>query len=143
MDCGASQEFYDLNNQLGITPGTNKPQQFQKPATSAPEFDPLPTYGQRKNRKQRNKGKTNPVRVQINKEAELFPFPNFSSQSQRARSRRKDVDILTNQKRFLTLNERFPREYDLDYEDDEDDLETKLDEDEDYQYNYLQNPLFD
>ena len=150
MDCGASQEFYDLNNQLGITPGTNKPQQFQKPATSAPEFDPLPTYGQRKNRKQRNKGKTNPVRVQINKEAELFPFPNFPSENQRARSRRKDADRLTNQKTFLTLNERFPRRFELDVDDDEDDNQKEDDEDDDYDYdydyqnyNYIENPIFD
>ena len=143
VDCGASQDFYDLNNQLGITPGPNKNQQFQKPATPAPEFGPLPTYGNRKNRKQRNKGKTKPVRVQINKEAELFPFPNFPSENQRARSRRKDVDILTKQKSFLTLNERFPRRFDLDFVDDEDD-NMKEDGDYDYQnYNYIENPIFD
>ena len=147
VDCGASQDFYDLNSQLGISPGSNKNQQFQKqPATSAPEFDPLPTYG-RKNRKQRNKGKTNPVRVQINKEAELFPFPNFPSENQRARSRRKDVEILTNQKTFLTLNERFPRRFDVDFDVDEDDHQ-KDDEDGEYDYdyqnyNYIENPIFD
>ena len=151
MDCGASQDFYDLNNQLGISPsspGNNKNQQFQKPATSAPEFDPLPTYGNRKNRKQRKKGKTNPVRVKINKEAELFPFPNFPSENQRARSRRKDADILTKQKTFLTLNERFPRRFDLDFDVDEDDHQKDDDEDGSYDYdyqnyNYIENPIFD
>lgn len=151
MDCGASQEYYDLNSQLGITsPGSDKNQQFQKPATPAPEFEPLPTYGRRKNRKERNKGKTNPVRVQINKEAELFPFPNFPSENQRARSRRKDgdVDILTKQKTFLTLNERFPRRFDFDFDVDEDDNQKEDDKDDefdyDYQnYNYIENPIFD
>ena len=81
------------------------------------------------------------MRVQINKEAELFPFPNFPSENQRARNRRKD--ILTKQKSFLTLNERFPRRFDLDFVDDEDD-NMKEDGDYDYQnYNYIENPIFD
>ena len=149
VDCGASQEYYDLNNQLGTSPspGNNKNQQFQKPATSAPEFDPLPTYG-RKNRKQRKKGKTNPVRVTINKEAELFPFPNFPSENQRARSRRKDVEILRNPKTFLTLNERFPRRFDVDFDVDDDDHQKENNEDGEYDYdyqnyNYIENPIFD
>ena len=141
MDCGASQDFYDLNNQLFRPPPSS--QQFPQPVTPAPELDQLPTYGNRKNRKQRDKEKANPVRVQINKEAELFPFANFPSENQRVRSRRKDVDILTNQKTFLTLNERFPREYDFDDEVDEDDLHPRPGQDDDYLYNYLQNPLFD
>ena len=149
MDCGASQDYYDLNNQLFSSPVSG--QQFP-PVTPAPSITTtqLPSYGNRKNRKQRDKDKANPVRVKINKEAELFPFPNFPSENQRARSRRKDADRLTNQKTFLTLNERFPRRFELDVDVDEDDNQKEDDEDDDYDYdydypnyNYIENPIFD
>ena len=144
VDCGASQDFYDLNNLLGLEEDGGQQQVIPSPvpATQAPDLDQLPTYGNRKNRKQRDKAKANPVRVKINKEAELFPFPNFPSQNQRLRTRRRDVDILTNQKSFLTLNERFPRDFDFYDEEDEDDFEMKYNEDDEYGYNYVKNPIF-
>jgi len=129
VDCGASQDYYDLNNNLFKEQQQNV---AKIQSTTEETQQDLASYG---NNKRGGKGKGNPVRISINRDAEYLPFPNFPSQNTRLRSERlnSQSDALYGNKRILFLNDRFPRDYDPDKRLNDDDIEEAFDE-EDFDY---------
>jgi len=144
VDCSLAEDSFDLNNNIGVEDanvdsGNKGSNNFQSGLSAQ---DPLPTYGKptslktrpgnksgRKMKKPRNngngKGKKSPVRVQItSNDVEVFRFPNFGASSQRQK-RKNNMEILTEQEKFLFVDDRQPRDY------------------EEYAEEYLPNPIFD
>ena len=133
VDCGASQAFYDLNNNLFKDFPQQQHSKIQQASTSGPEQD-LPSYGgsPRRNPGRQGKGKGNPVRISINNEAEYLPFPNFPSPIKNQSQRKLRNQYGNRRIRFPV--ERFPRDYDGEKHFDEDDNE---DEDEENDFDYI------
>ena len=137
VDCQASQDYYGLNNNIGIegpaSPGNsdknsnNRPNNFQSGGSAQ---DSLPGYKKQDSQKKRpmknqgrqmggrkqgrGAGKKSPVRVEITSpDSEVFRFPNFS----RRQKRKNNLEILTGQEKFLLVDDREPRDYDDFYQD--------------------------
>ena len=140
MDCMASQDYYGLNSNIGIEGpdnsgnsnkngqnSNNRPNNFQSagstqdslPGYKKPDSQkkrPIKNQGRQKGgRKQgRGAGKKSPVRVEITSpDSEVFRFPNFSQRQKRKNS----LEILTEQEKFLLVDDRQPRDYDDFYQE--------------------------